>query len=126
MYIYILFVGLCIYIFIFCCLCTYIYYLLAFVYIYYLFVSLYIYIICWSLFIYILFVGAVVYLYILFVGVFVHKYKIYGLCGFGVAGYLQRLVDQMENRIKRVQQRIDANNQPVALTKENEERCFKP
>ncbi|KAL8444277.1 hypothetical protein Emag_005538 [Eimeria magna] len=28
----------------------------------------------------------------------------------------------MENRIKRVQQRIDANNQPVALSKENEER----
>ncbi|KAL8445868.1 hypothetical protein Emed_005298 [Eimeria media] len=38
------------------------------------------------------------------------------------ARYLQRLVDQMENRIKRVQQRIDANNQPVALSKENEER----
>ncbi|CDJ49877.1 hypothetical protein, conserved [Eimeria brunetti] len=38
------------------------------------------------------------------------------------ARYLQRLVDQMENRIKRVQQRIDANNQPVELSKENEER----
>ena len=31
----------------------------------------------------------------------------------------------MENRIKRVQQRIDANNQPVELSKENEERYFK-